>query len=84
LPVTVPFEGKGFLDPVTASQFPGTVSPDGKLQTVTYSEQLAIGYRWYDANAGGRCPVVKGANGCVAFRSDMGCPIPALPWASRF
>lgn len=67
LPVTVPFEGKGFLDSVTASQFPGTVSPDGKLQTVTYSEQLAIGYRWYDANAGGRCPVVKGANGCVAF-----------------
>lgn len=67
LPVTVPFEGKGFLDHVTASQFPGVVSADGKLQTVTYSEQLAIGYRWYDANTGGHCPVVKGANGCVAF-----------------
>jgi beta-glucosidase len=83
LPVTVPFEGKGFLDPVTASQFPGTVSPDGKLQTVTYSEQLAIGYRWYDANAGGRCPVVRGqclrripfGHGLSYTSSAMGKPV---------
>jgi len=67
LPVTVPFAGKGFLDQVTATQFPGVMSADGKLQTVTYSEKLAIGYRWYDANAGGHCPVSKGANACVAF-----------------
>ena len=44
LPVTVPFAGKGFLDQVKAEQFPGVLSPDGKLQTVTYSEQLAIGH----------------------------------------
>lgn len=67
LPVTVPFAGKGFLDQVKAEQFPGVLSPDGKLQTVTYSEQLAIGYRWYDANAGGHCPASKGMNSCVAF-----------------
>lgn len=67
LPVSVPFVGKGFLDHVTASQFPGTLSEDGKLQTVTYSEKLAIGYRWYDGNVSGACPVSKGANACLAF-----------------
>jgi beta-glucosidase len=34
---------------------------------VTYSERLAIGYRWYDANAGGNCAVKSGRNSCVAF-----------------
>ncbi|RVU05956.1 glycosyl hydrolase [Novosphingobium umbonatum] len=67
LPVTVPFEGKGFLDHVTTSQFPGVISPDGKVQTVTYSEQLAMGYRWYDANPSGTCAQAKGGNSCVAF-----------------
>jgi len=67
LPVSLPFTGKGFLDHVNATQFPGTMSADGKLQTVTYSEQLAIGYRWYDANIGGACPVSNGANTCLAF-----------------
>ena len=43
------------------------VSADGKQQTVTYSEQLAIGYRWYDANLGGNCSVRSGKNACVAF-----------------
>jgi beta-glucosidase len=67
LPVTFPFTGKGFLDKTTASQFPGVAGGDGKSQTVTYSEQLAIGYRWYDANAGGGCAVTAGKNPCVAF-----------------
>jgi beta-glucosidase len=67
LPVTFPFTGKGFLDRTSASQFPGVAAADGKGQTVTYSEQLAIGYRWYDANAGGGCAVASGKNPCVAF-----------------
>jgi beta-glucosidase len=67
LPVTFPFTGKGFLERATASQFPGVASGASKAQTVTYSEQLAIGYRWYDANAGGSCAVVAGKNPCVAF-----------------
>jgi beta-glucosidase len=67
LPVTFPFTGKGFLDRTSASQFPGIAGGDGKSQTVTYSEQLAIGYRWYDANASGNCAVAAGKNPCVAF-----------------
>ena len=67
LPVTIPLTGKGFLDRITTAQFPGVIGPDGKTQTVTYSEGLAIGYRWYDANADGRCGVVAGRNPCVAF-----------------
>jgi beta-glucosidase len=67
LPVTFPIAGKGFLDKVAVSQFPGEISSDGKQQTVTYSEQLAMGYRWYDANAGGKCAVKAGKNACVAF-----------------
>jgi beta-glucosidase len=67
LPVTFPVEGKGFLDRIEPAQFPGTLSADGKTQTVTYSEQLNVGYRWYDANAGGNCAVKAGRNPCVAF-----------------
>ena len=67
LPVTIPYVGKGFLDQVTASQFPGVAGPDGKGQTVTYSEQRAIGYRWYDSNASGTCTPTAGRNPCVAF-----------------
>jgi beta-glucosidase len=67
LPVTFPFSGKGFLDKTSAAQFPGVAAADGKGQTVTYSEQLAIGYRWYDANMGGGCAIVAGRNPCVAF-----------------
>jgi beta-glucosidase len=67
LPVTIPFVGKGFLDHTTASQFPGVQGAEGKLQTVTYTEQLAIGYRWYDANASGSCARMQGKNPCVAF-----------------
>jgi beta-glucosidase len=67
LPVTFPVAGKSFLDRIATSQFPGTVSPDGKQQTVTYSERLAIGYRWYDANVAGNCAEKAGKNPCVAF-----------------
>jgi beta-glucosidase len=59
--------GKGFLDHVTTSQFPGSLSADGKTQTVNYSERLAIGYRWYDANVSGECAEQNGRNPCVAF-----------------
>ena len=67
LPVTFPFAGKGFLDNLSAEQFPGVVAADGVTQTVTYSELLNIGYRWYDANISGQCAVVNGSNPCVAF-----------------
>lgn len=67
LPVTFPLVGKGFLDHVSGGQFPGALAADGKTQTVTYSEQLNIGYRWYDANVSGACAEQKGRNPCVAF-----------------
>jgi beta-glucosidase len=67
LPVTFPIAGKGFLDKIETGQFPGVISDDGKQQTVTYSERLAIGYRWYDSNAGGNCREKAGQNPCVAF-----------------
>jgi len=67
LPVTMPLMGKGFLDHVAAGQFPGALAADGKTQTVTYGEQLNIGYRWYDANASGACAEKNGRNPCVAF-----------------
>jgi len=67
LPVTFPMVGKGFLDAATPAQFPGVVAPGGKIQTVDYSEKLAIGYRWYDANVSGQCAPVSGRNPCVAF-----------------
>jgi beta-glucosidase len=67
LPVTFPIAGKGFLDKIETSQFPGQISADGNVQTVTYSERLAIGYRWYDSNAGGNCAEMAGRNSCVAF-----------------
>jgi beta-glucosidase len=67
LPVTFPIAGKGFLDKIETGQFPGVISDDGKQQTVTYSERLAIGYRWYDSNAGGNCREKAGENPCVAF-----------------
>ena len=66
LPVTFPYVGKGFLDAADAVQFPGVIGADGK-QAVTYSEQLGIGYRWYDMGGNGRCPVRSGRNACVAF-----------------
>ncbi|MEJ5979259.1 glycoside hydrolase family 3 C-terminal domain-containing protein [Novosphingobium sp. PS1R-30] len=67
LPVTFPYAGKGFLDVIKPSQFPGTADADGKGSTVEYSEKLAIGYRWYDANVSGACTPVEGRNPCVAF-----------------
>lgn len=67
LPVTFPLEGKGFLDSITPVQFPGAIAEDGKTQTVSYDERLAIGYRWYDANVSGACAEVQGRNPCVAF-----------------
>jgi beta-glucosidase len=67
LPVTFPYQGRGFLDAIAAAQFPGVLPNAGKSQTVEYSERLAIGYRWYDANVSGRCAPVAGRNPCVAF-----------------
>lgn len=67
LPVTFPVAGKSFLDSATAEQFPGILSADGQTQTVTYTENLNIGYRWYDANASGQCAAINGVNPCVAF-----------------
>ncbi len=66
LPVTFPYAGRGFMDSITPVQFPGSPAADGK-NTVEYTEKLAIGYRWYDANLSGRCAAVNGRNPCVAF-----------------
>ncbi|MGR8024674.1 beta-glucosidase [Burkholderia cenocepacia] len=46
LPVTFPQVGQGFMDSISAAQYPG-VSVNG-VPTVTYTEGLAMGYRWYD------------------------------------
>ena len=71
LPVTFPVKGMGFLDSASTTQYPGTVS--GTTQSVTYSEMLNMGYRWYDANASGSCTVASGgANPCVAFPFGYG------------
>ncbi|MBB3347136.1 beta-glucosidase [Sphingomonas sp. BK069] len=59
LPVTFPIAGRGFLDSIAPAQFPGIPAGDGKTQTVTYSEGLEIGYRWYDSHCG--------PTPCVAF-----------------
>ncbi|WP_205214939.1 MULTISPECIES: beta-glucosidase family protein [Sphingomonas] len=71
-PVTFPFAGRSFLDTVTATQFPGVLDAAAKKQTVTYAEGRLIGYRWYDANARGRCAAVGGRNPCVAFPFGYG------------
>ncbi|MFM0554247.1 glycoside hydrolase family 3 C-terminal domain-containing protein [Paraburkholderia sediminicola] len=47
LPVTFPQLGQGFMDSITPFQYPG-VSINGS-PTVTYTEALNVGYRWYDA-----------------------------------
>jgi beta-glucosidase len=71
LPVTFPYKGMSFLDSTSTAQFPGTVS--GTTQSVTYSEMLNMGYRWYDANASGSCTVpASGVNPCVAFPFGYG------------
>lgn len=59
LPVTFPIAARGFLDSITPVQFPGIPAGDGKTQTVTYSEGLEIGYRWYDSHCD--------STPCVAF-----------------
>lgn len=82
LPVTFPYVGKGFLDNVTAQQFPGVVGGDGVTQTVSYSEMLNIGYRWYDANVSGQCAVVGGRNPCVAFPFGYGLSYTSFSVAS--
>lgn len=67
LPVTMPFEGKGFLDHLGPAQFPGVLRAEDGQQAVAYSEQLAIGYRWYDTRPASQCPEIEGRNSCVAF-----------------
>lgn len=65
-PVTYPYVGKGFLDSISARQFPGEMV--GAQQTVEYTEGRHIGYRWYDADVSGQCPSAPdGSNPCVAF-----------------
>lgn len=72
LPVTFPFVGKGFLDNLSATQYPGVIV-DGQ-QTVEYTEKLNVGYRWYDAaQRSGACPTAPdGSNACVAFAFGHG------------
>jgi len=49
LPVTVPVAGHSFMSSVTPKQFPGVL--EGGVPTVTYEENLDIGYRWYDSKS---------------------------------
>jgi beta-glucosidase len=49
LPVTFPVEGQGFMETVSPRQYPGVMDAQGTPQ-VDYSEQLQVGYRWYDTN----------------------------------
>ncbi len=49
LPVTVPITGHSFMSSVTPNQFPGVL--EGGVPTVTYEENLNIGYRWYDSKS---------------------------------
>jgi beta-glucosidase len=49
LPVTFPIEGQGFMETVSPRQYPGIMDVQG-IPHVEYSEQLQIGYRWYDAD----------------------------------
>lgn len=46
--MTFPVEGQGFMETVSASQYPGIMDAQG-IPQVEYSENLHIGYRWYDA-----------------------------------
>ncbi|MDR3412184.1 MAG: glycoside hydrolase family 3 N-terminal domain-containing protein [Formivibrio sp.] len=76
LPVTFPFAGKGFLDSITAAQFPGvtTGTTTKPKSMVTYAEGLNIGYRWYDAQQqSGTCTTNSDqSNACVAFPFGYG------------
>ncbi len=69
LPVTFPYAGMGFLDKVTAEQYPGVRGRDGVSQEVTYSEKLNMGYRWYDneQKSGNCASTADQSNACVAF-----------------
>lgn len=67
LPVTMPYVDKGFLDQIETSQFPGIIRAEDGEQAVTYHENLAIGYRWYDMQGRDGCPEIVGRNSCVAF-----------------
>ncbi|MEB2317079.1 MAG: glycoside hydrolase family 3 C-terminal domain-containing protein [Pseudomonadota bacterium] len=60
LPVTFPVEGEGFMESVSARQYPGIMDAHG-VPHVEYSENLQIGYRWYDAN--GRRPAFDFGHG---------------------
>ena len=82
LPVTMPLVGKGFLDQADIGQFPGAIRADDGKQAVTYSEQLAIGYRWYDTRPAGQCPEVEGRNSCVAFPFGHGLSYTSFSYAA--
>jgi beta-glucosidase len=84
LPVTFPKEGKGFMDHIDVTQFPGTVV--GGLPVVEYSEGLNMGYRWYDANfvsAAGCTVDAYGENACVAFPFGYGLSYTTFSFANH-
>jgi len=48
LPITFPADER--QGPATSARnYPGTVSPDGALDTAHFDEGLRVGYRWFDA-----------------------------------
>ena len=66
-PFTYPYDGQGLPRPRHSAPVPRRPIVDGQ-QTVEYTEQLNIGYRWYDSNVSGECaPAEDGSNPCVAF-----------------
>lgn len=82
LPVTMPLEGKGFLDHLGPAQFPGVQRAEDGQQAVAYSEQLAIGYRWYDTRPASQCPKIEGRNSCVAFPFGHGLSYTSFSYAA--
>jgi beta-glucosidase len=78
LPVTFARKGQGFMDKITPQQYPGTMV-DGK-PVVEYSEELNMGYRWYDANVSGSCGNYAD---CVAFPFGYGLSYTTFSLSNR-
>jgi beta-glucosidase len=89
LPITFPKEGRGFIDHIDVTQFPGTlenVDGLGIKAVVRYSEELHMGYRWYDGNrvpAAGCTVDAYGENACVAFPFGYGLSYTTFSFTNR-
>ena len=76
LPVTFPVAGDGFMESISADQYPGVMDAQG-VPHVEYSENLQVGYRWYDAN--GKTPAFAFGHGLSYTRFAIGEPRLRMP-----